>query len=408
MSVGYNPKIVNNGLVLCLDSANPKSYLNYNLATYSQDFTNAVYTKSIGLVSATGLLAPDGTLTASTLTDDVNGVFEYFGRPLAVLNDSSSYNVSIYIRKTSGGTSTRTGFNLSFSGGTAKYYNIRFNADTGVATGGDSNLVTSENNNYWRLSFTVSNNGTGNTVLTVEYFPATGFYNGNDDSAATGSHTVWGLQVTKGSELLPYRTNVNDSVYVWNDLSGKGNNGTLTNGPIYSGENKGVITFDGSNDFIDCGNNSSLNVGNTITFISWFYVNSIASYQVIGSKLLADYSLGWEFANQTGGVLRATLRPSATLIDLIADVYLINNSWNMGVMTFDNSTLRLYQNGVQVGQTFTGGPVTLNSSAVLRIGSRPVGDYFNGKMAHISMYNRVLSADEIKQNFNALRGRFGL
>jgi len=33
---------------------------------------------------------------------------------------------------------------------------------------------------------------------------------------------------------------------------------------------------------------------------------------------------------------------------------------------------------------------------------------FNGKLSVASIYNRALSASEIKQNFNALRGRFGI
>ena len=44
----------------------------------------------------------------------------------------------------------------------------------------------------------------------------------------------------------------------WTDLSRGGNNGTLTNGPTFNGANGGSIVFDGTNDFIDCGNASNL------------------------------------------------------------------------------------------------------------------------------------------------------
>ena len=39
----------------------------------------------------------------------------------------------------------------------------------------------------------------------------------------------------------------------WTDISGKGNNGTLTNGPTYSSADGGAIVFDGINDHIDLG-----------------------------------------------------------------------------------------------------------------------------------------------------------
>lgn len=198
------------------------------------------------------------------------------------------------------------------------------------------------------------------------------------------------------------------STTTWTDLSGNANHGALTNGPPFDADKNGNITLNGVNQYVWGGTNASLNVGNTITFNAWFYVGSVATYQPIASKLMSDYSLGWEFANQTGGLLRATLRPSATLINAMADTYLTNGAWHMGTMTFDGVTLKLYQNAVLVGQSSSGGPVTLNSSEPLRIGLRPDGAIFNGKISMVSMYNRALTADEIRQNFNAHRGRFGI
>ena len=40
---------------------------------------------------------------------------------------------------------------------------------------------------------------------------------------------------------------------LWTDLSGNGNNGTLTNGPAYSSNNKGYFSFDGTDDYVDTG-----------------------------------------------------------------------------------------------------------------------------------------------------------
>jgi hypothetical protein len=193
----------------------------------------------------------------------------------------------------------------------------------------------------------------------------------------------------------------------WTDLSGNGNNGTLVNGVGYNSDNLGSLSFDGVNDSVDCGNNSSLSVGNNITANAWFYVNSTSVYQPIVSKVVSDGSLGWEVANSSG-TFRTTFRPTATQINLSVGSLSVGN-WYMGTMTFDNTTARLYLNGVQTGSTTTGGPVTLNSTQPLQIGTRGIpSNWYNGNISQVSIYNRALTAQEIQQNYNALKGRFGL
>ena len=55
----------------------------------------------------------------------------------------------------------------------------------------------------------------------------------------------------------------------WRDLSGNNNTGTLTNGPTFSAGNMGNIVFDGTNDYVNCGNNSSINLTSYITLSTW-------------------------------------------------------------------------------------------------------------------------------------------
>jgi hypothetical protein len=192
----------------------------------------------------------------------------------------------------------------------------------------------------------------------------------------------------------------------WTDLSSSGNNGTLVNGVGFNSSNGGSMVFDGVDDFINGGNSSVLDVGNNITVNCWFFVNSTSSYQPIIAKVLNDYSLGWEIANSSGN-FRVTLRPTATQIEVISGTLTAGN-WYMGTMTFNNTTARLYLNGVEVGSSSSGGPVTLNSSQSLNIGRRIQQNYYNGNIAQVSIHNRALSAQEIQQNFNALRGRYGI
>lgn len=395
MAIKYNTSIVRSGLVLHLDAANAKSYKNYNLATYSQDFANAVWSKSTGLITASALLAPDGTYTATTLTDDDTVNYESFSRGFIVQNDSASYNISVFIKKTTGGTSSRTGFNVFLSeGSTTKPYNIRFNADTGVATGGDSNLVTSETNNYWRLSFTVSNNSTGNTALTISYFPATGVYNGSDVTTATGSHTVWGLQITRGAELLPYKTNVNDNTNTWSDLSGLGNNGTLTNGPIYNSSNNGTMVFDGVNDYVTTP--FATTSGQAVTYCGWLYsTETTAAYRNFVDSASVRPMIWW---NTSGQIEFDAAYYTTTAV--------YRNQWVYVVLSkpVGSSSASYYVNGVLVG---TGTAYTTPAVTPTWF-NRAAGLTWKGNSSMVNVYNRVLSDIEISQNFEALRGRYGI
>jgi hypothetical protein len=69
----------------------------------------------------------------------------------------------------------------------------------------------------------------------------------------------------------------------WTDLSGNGNNGTLVNGPTFSSANGGSIVFDGVDDYVTCGTNSStlvssMTISSTFLFIS--YTN--ATHLIVG------------------------------------------------------------------------------------------------------------------------------
>lgn len=403
MGVNYNPRVVTDGLVLALDAGNPKSY-NYNIVTYSQDFQNAAYSKSTGLIAATGVLAPDSTLTATTMTDDDAANWESFGRSFTVPNDSTLYNISIYIRKTTGATSTRTGFNVSLTGGTTKSYNIRFNADTGVAAGGDSNLVTSENNNFWRLSFTVSNNSTGNTSLNISYYPATGIYDGGDVTTATGSHTIWGFQVTKGAALLPYRVNVNTPDTTWYDLSGNNNNGTLTNGPFFDINNRGMITFDGSNDYINLGN--VLNIPRASVTVA-FKLDSLSTRPHIIGK--GAGVTGWIYlVGEVNGVFNSYYDIGSGWTSINGGSFNIN-TWYIITFTYDGTSAKVYVNGNLINTATNAGNLRTDDTNNFYIGAGPgISQFVDGFIPFSLIYNRALYDSEIQQNFNATRGRFGI
>ena len=387
MGVFAGPKVVEDGLVLSLDLGNIFKSVD---STSNNFLQNGSFAGGLGVTYEEGS-NPTNTIVELENPGDSNYVLRQNG-------NNTEYQMNID-GGAQGTLSASTQYVMSGWYATSDDYNggdTMFHARA-YSTGGSHNAT---GNGIGTLLYSVEIGG-----LTWEYRYQTittpSDYSGNFDwymgygtTNTTGYRYYTGLKVEEGSfpSLL--------------DLSRNGNDAKIINGTSYSSANGGSLVFDGVDDYVDCGNNSILDVGNNITVNVWFYVNTNSAYQAIAAKVLNDFSLGWEVANNSG-TFRVTLRPSATQINLVAGSLSVGN-WYMGTMTFDNTTARLYLNGVQTGSTTSGGPVTLNSTQSLTIGRRVQGQYYDGNIAQVSIYNRALTASEIKQNFNVLRGRFGI
>ena len=200
----------------------------------------------------------------------------------------------------------------------------------------------------------------------------------------------------------------------WTDLSGNGNTGTLTNGPTYSSANGESIVFDGVNDFIDCGFSSSVRSSN-VSYEVWirFSVSqqskSIISLHKDGTGgcsigLHDNFPNRIKFHTNTIGANNGN--------GILGTNQLNDNIWHHIVGTYNssNSTMMLYVDGI-LDRTLVG-PTTpiYPSDRNLNIGRWTGGgtQNFNGNISNAKIYNRALSAAEIQQNFNALRGRYGI
>ena len=192
----------------------------------------------------------------------------------------------------------------------------------------------------------------------------------------------------------------------WTDLSGRGNTGTLQ-GAGYNSANGGSISFDGTDDYVNCGNNSSLSFTNNLTVSIWCSSNNVSGYRSplmkTSSNAWADGFGYWQFSgtfafyiNQWNGAQTVSVsKASFSITNFVA--------------TYDGVNLKLYENGtlIQTGSSYTTN--ISNSSTNLEIGRGGGGIYnWSGNIPQVSIYNRALSAAEIQQNFNALRGRFSI
>jgi hypothetical protein len=195
----------------------------------------------------------------------------------------------------------------------------------------------------------------------------------------------------------------------WRDLSGNGNNGTLTNGPTFSGIGKQAsIVFDGVDDYVNLGNPSNLQFGTGDFTISIWVYPKVVSYGINdqGTLLSKDY-FGIElyiyqtkFRAYIGGTSNSI---SAEITTLTA------NTWYNFVLSRSNYFCTSYVNSVLDGSRLNSSNINnpgVNYSVGRRTGSSALT--FNGYIPTVQIYNRSLSQTEVTQNFNALRGRYGI
>jgi hypothetical protein len=203
----------------------------------------------------------------------------------------------------------------------------------------------------------------------------------------------------------------------WVDLTGNGNDGTLTNGPTFSSENKGSIGFDGGDDLIEIPYTPSANItGLNLTLSCWIRASAVANSNA-GAGLIVRGS------GQNDGLYEMLLLPSGSKNYAFFRMYQVGNYWPKLTpielntyyhicCVYDNGTARNYINAVQEG---TGSVMNSNivggSSAVinkLRVGNRFSDGTarFSGRMSQVQIYNRALSSAEILENYNATKGRF--
>jgi len=194
----------------------------------------------------------------------------------------------------------------------------------------------------------------------------------------------------------------------WTDLSGNGNNGELVNSPTYNSSNLGYFQFV-TDDYARIQNNTALDT-QTPTVEVWVKTNATSQNGFWFEKgtVNTQYSLF-----QEGSVIQWRQRlTSGTLTNLSTTTanFINTSNWYQVVGTFVSGSRRLYINGVQVNSDTLSGTIATNSGGMSigvyggYTGGR--GYYYNGNLSVCRVYNRVLTAQEIQQNYNALKGRY--
>ena len=208
----------------------------------------------------------------------------------------------------------------------------------------------------------------------------------------------------------------------WKDLTITQNHGTLTNGPTFDSGNGGSIDFDGTSDFVELGSSNLLTGDNcqNFTLSGWAKWTSTSTGYIASVKRSASDSSLISLtvnAQASNGVAAGNAGMMMRNAANSAFVYTYYNGgynddiWHNVVAVVDGSSVKLYVDAIQRGSHSNGMESVTGNTAKFTIGafaaSSMVHD-IDGNIAAVSAYRKSLSAEEVLQNYNALKPRFGL
>ena len=195
------------------------------------------------------------------------------------------------------------------------------------------------------------------------------------------------------------------------DLSGRGNNGTLTNmdGTNFNSANGGSLVFDGTNEFVQCSGSLTLT---TATFIVWMRRNGNQdTYDgILFSRGTDVTGMNFQSSNQLGYHWNGT----QNTYEWNSGLTLPNLAWSMCAVSVSGSSATAYlcqSSGItSATNTVSHTSTILNDIQIARDPAIVFGAarYYTGNISQVSIYNRALTATEITQNFDATRSRFGV
>jgi len=404
------PKIINDGLVLCLDAHDAKSYAGEpttnvikNTATWWGDGGN----QTIGSKGAVAItdenLKYNGYDTVLWTPGTGQNCYLAGNDDIPTSETSTEWTWSCYIKSLDGGPLSVVNNNTL---GVYFYKNGEsFPSESGTSIGvhvGDG---------WYRFVYSKS--------LASSYINLAGFYSLRSNL----KFYLSGWQLEKKQYATPYTapSSPRSATNGWVDRSGNSNNGTLTNmigtevshyrdGQVIMPVANSYLDFDGSDDRIQISHSTQLN--NAKSWEIWFKIDSFpdtSTYDSVFSK-----TANW---NQQGGILLSLIYGNLRFsyggywADLaIESISNMNtNTWYQVVGTGEDTgsgiLMKGYLNGVYKGSlTSTAAFVPTNTNALyLGFGS---GGTMNGQIAIFRVYEQTLTAADVLSNYNATKGRF--
>jgi hypothetical protein len=399
MSAFGGPNIQPNGLAFYYDMTNTqKSFIGppaTNLITFSQaysggnfmsNWTGNMFNNWINSTVTSGFLAPDGTNTADQLT----GYYSRYSQTISV-SANTTYTFSCWVKNAGLVNPILLGIATGLNGAVINAPAVTTSAP--IDSIGDWSRYS--------VSYTIPATGVNQIQCGVDF-------GASRANSATGySVYAWGAQCEVGSYATPYIPSLGSSgtrsnTQAIRDLT---NNNTITATSLtYASD--GTFSFNGSN-FITIPN-TTLGNGTTPWTVSAWVKTTTTTNDLGNGSVMSNSSGGPVYSMMgvnSGRIVYWTYQSSAWAQKL--GIRTVNdNNWHMLTwINYDNNTMDMYVDGTldaNVANSTSG-----NNNPVDRIGGSWSAQ-FVGSIASVSRYTRALTATEVRQNFNAVRTRYGI
>ena len=404
MAFNYSPKIVKDGLILCLDAGNPKSF-SPNAFPYPLDIY--AYT---GPNANQATITRDYTIDASPAGGVPLKMAVTGADPYTVSYNSLTYS---FATATSGQTWNVSGWIKASANTTANFYVFGANSSGGwIEIAGDTFSVTTSWQRF-QTAITFSNASTTSIQVRLD----------GPDSGGAGINIWWdGLQAEKSQTATDFNFRYNQNASTWTDLSTNKNNASFYIGtPLFSTfNNKKSIRFSNINKNVYNSNHEGFllssnpgiisSSGTSFTFEAWFYQSTANVGQTI---ILSNANGGDGYRWGPNGTYTYFLLGDGSQLNEggVDNLQTTVGRWVQMIGVFDRAgTL----GGGSKFYNFINGIAQSNASipnvniSVAAPGLAFCCGAFDGYLSILKVYNRALTTNEIVQNYNAHKSRFNI
>lgn len=408
MGVSYNPRVVTDNLVFCIDTVNPKSFspnvFSGSLDLYSWFSARSTPTNActISQDPSTGLSPAGGIPLKMSVTGNDPHIGSYAGSAwnICPAANNQTWTVSTYVKGSVNTTGELFIFGATAAGALAGAGGLAYNS-------GAIDITTE----WTRVEYTFTFNSANVAYIQTRF---------DGPNSGGSGQTIWwdGMQLELSPSSTRFNPTVNTNRSNLINLVGLGNNATLINTPTFN--NGGFFEFTGANQFITLSSSLGLRNIPTYTLDCWVYVSSYgaARYTMYVETVPASTSRSSVLLSiETTGQARLAGRDSAgeagSLVEYVFSASQVPlNAWTNIVAVYDSTTdvHKMYINGkldntASVAATSMG----TGTSSVLKINGTSGGtELMTGNLCIFKTYSVALSNTQIEQNFNALRRRFGV
>lgn len=190
------------------------------------------------------------------------------------------------------------------------------------------------------------------------------------------------------------------------DAAGADNPGAVTEAVFTAGKYGNGLTFDGVNDWVTVSDANNLDLTTGMTIEGWVRPSALADFSTVVMKErsggLAYTLYAADGANQPPAVYIRLA--SGVEVEVRGPSVLPLNAWTHLAATYDGSAMKLYVNGLLVGESAASGSI-LTTTGALRIGGNSVwGEYFKGQIDEVKVYNRALTEGEVRYDMSTPTG----